>query len=171
VINFFRHFWPDLLCPAIDEEPVEADENVPFLSAFVTPLLKARRGKKEVLSFYSAAEFNKWKTSIGADFSKYSTKYYKGLGTSTPEEAKEYFLAFEQHVRPFRWNGGNDGELLDMAFEKERAADRRDWINETFDKNSSIYGDEETQLNDVSYQDFVNKELIHFSHVRIRFAK
>ena len=43
VMNFFRHFWPKLLKPAVDQ-PLDK----PFLSSFVTPLLKAtRKGRKK----------------------------------------------------------------------------------------------------------------------------
>ena len=32
-------------------------------------------------------------------------KYYKGLGTSTREEAKEYFADIEEHRKTFVWAG------------------------------------------------------------------
>lgn len=32
-------------------------------------------------------------------------KYYKGLGTSTREEAKEYFADIEEHRKTFIWAG------------------------------------------------------------------
>jgi DNA topoisomerase-2 len=85
-MNFFRHFWPKLLQPPVDQSPEEAGENPPFLSSFVTPLLKVtRKGKKEALSFYSMAEYNAWRESMDVeDVKKWKVKYYKGLGTSTP---------------------------------------------------------------------------------------
>jgi len=159
VINFFRHFWPDLLRPAIDGK----GEDAPFLSSFVTPLLKATHGK-EIHSFYSTVEFNKWKASLGDDSRKYRIKYYKGLGTSTPEEAKEYFRNSTQHIRPLYWKDDSDGDLIDKIFSKERADERRTWINETYDETASVYGDGDATQNEVSYRDFIDKELIHFSH-------
>ncbi|KAL7574957.1 hypothetical protein ACA910_010777 [Epithemia clementina (nom. ined.)] len=163
VINFFKHFWPHLLRPAVDRDQNNSGADPDFLSVFITPLLKARKGNKETLSFYSEAEYEKWKADIGSDFSKFKIKYYKGLGTSTPAEAKEYFAAFDRHVRTFQWHSERDDELLDMAFDKERAADRRDWINETYDETSGIYSDHDTTT-PISFQDFINKELVHFSH-------
>ena len=162
IMNFFRHFWPKILKPAVDQPLQE-----PFLSSFVTPLLKATRkkGDKEVLSFYSMAEYNSWRSSLEnpEDVKNWTLKYYKGLGTSTPAEAKEYFAKFDQHVRPFHWNSETDGELLDMIFDKKRAADRRDWILEEYDEKATIVADPENS-NAVSYEDFVNKEMIHFSN-------
>jgi DNA topoisomerase-2 len=156
VINFFRHFWPKLLKPAVDQPT-----NQQFLSSFLTPLLKAKRkNKKEILSFYSMAEYDAWRSSFENEdeFKQWKIKYYKGLGTSTPAEAKEYFAAFDKHYRPFVWTSENDGELLDKLFDKTRAADRREWISTTYDPKATL--DE----GEVTYEDFVNKEMIHFSN-------
>ena len=90
--------------------------------------------------------------------------YYKGLGTSTPAEAKEYFLGFVQHHRPFRWQSEKkDGAQLDMAFEKDRADDRKDWILKEYDEKSTVNVDE-SDGNSVTYRDFVDNELIHYSN-------
>lgn len=172
VINFFRHFWPHLLHPAVDADPDdESNDRLPFLSAFQTPLLKARKGKNEILSFYSTAEFNKWRDSMGQNLSQYRIKYYKGLGTSTPDEAREYFAAFKDHVRPFTWTGEDDGEYLDLAFDKDRAEDRRTWINDTYDEDATLFSDENSHGSEVSYQDFINRELIHFSNVSLKLLR
>lgn len=165
VMNFFRHFWPALLKSTID------GQEEPFLSSFITPLLKAtRKGRKETKSFYSIAEFNAWRESSedGKDAGKWTVKYYKGLGTSTPKEAKEYFTAFADHHRPFLWNSENDGELIDMLFDKQRASGRRDWILNRHNKEFNTSADKSFE-NSVTFEDFVNNELIHFSnadHIR-----
>ena len=160
VINFFRHFWPKLLKPAVDE-PFDQ----PFLSSFATPLLKAiRKNSKKYLSFYSVAEYNAWRASLigtNDDIGKWKVKFYKGLGTSTPAEAKEYFSAFDKHHVPFIWKSELDGELLDKVFDKSRAADRRDWITSVYDPESTLSYDAKGRI---TYEDFVNKEMIHFSN-------
>lgn len=110
------------------------------------------------------ADYNAWRSSLSnEDAKKWTIKYYKGLGTSTPAEAKEYFKAFVDHHRPFHWNSDLDGELLDMVFDKERAADRRQWILDEFDDEATITPDP-TRDNSVTYEDFVNNEMIHFSN-------
>jgi DNA topoisomerase-2 len=78
VINFIHHFWPSLL--DIDG----------FLQQFITPIVKASKGKKSQ-TFFTLPEFDTWKESTGNDAKGYVIKYYKGLGTSTSIEAKEYF--------------------------------------------------------------------------------
>jgi DNA topoisomerase II len=115
-MNFFRHFWPCLLKPTVDAAEDEGNEDPPFLSSFITPLLKVSKkgvsSKKHVLSFFSQAEYNVWRASIDPDeIRKWNVKYYKGLGTSTPAEAKEYFSTFDNHFRPFLWNSDIDGEV------------------------------------------------------------
>jgi DNA topoisomerase II len=169
IINFFRHFWPKLLMPPVDVSPEDACNYPPFMSSFVTPLLKATRKSKrsEVLPFYSLTEYNHWRASLTPEELKtWKVKYYKGLGTSTPVEAKDYFKNYDNHHRPFAWNSDVDGELLDMVFDRERAADRRDWILKTYGGSEGLSRDSVVAHSDptVSYEDFVNKELIHFSH-------
>jgi DNA topoisomerase II len=167
VINFFRCFWPKLLLPPVDKPPEISRNYPPFLAAFVTPLLKAtKKGKKknETMAFYSMAEYNSWRSELEPSALKgWTIKYYKGLGTSTPTEAKEYFSAFVNNLRPFRWKSDSDGDMLDMVFDKKRAADRRDWILDKYDVEASIVTDP-AEGNSISFEDFVNKEMIHFSH-------
>lgn len=170
IMNLFRHFWPELLKPPVDSKRKgDKDSNRPFMSMFVTPLLKATKkgkGKKKTsLSFFSMSEYNSWRESLEDDeIRNWGVKYYKGLGTSTSAEAKEYFLAFIQHYRPFRWQSEKkDGERIDMAFEKERADERKDWILSCYDEKATLTIDEDDG-NSVTYGDFVDSELIHFSN-------
>jgi len=172
IMNVFRHFWPALLRPPKGIKKDEEEQNRPFMSMFVTPLLKAtKKGKKkkknkESLSFFSMAEYNEWRESLIDDneIHKWNIKYYKGLGTSTPAEAKEYFVDFIQHYRPFKWKSEKkDGGRIDMAFEKDRADDRKDWILEEYDEKCTVTIDT-TDGNSVTYGDFVDNELIHFSN-------
>ena len=161
MMNFFRHFWPALL------KPIGDDDSYEFLSSFVTPLLKATRKKnKQVETFFSFNEYLHWRSSLiekGDDIKNWNVKYYKGLGTSTPAEAKQYFQAFVDHHRPYRWQSEEkDGALLDMVFDKHRASDRRDWITNMYNSDNLLA----TESDDVTvtYEDFINKELVNFSN-------
>merc|ERR1719498_2107064 len=64
-------------------------------------------------------EYESWKEANNQGRG-WQTKYYKGLGTSTTQEAKQYFTQMKQHSLEFT-KGGEDEELLDMAFNKKRA--------------------------------------------------
>ncbi len=149
IMNLFRCFWPELL-----------KRRPEFLSQFVTPILKAKRGR-EVKSFYSLGEYLEWKQDMSESEKKekWTVKYYKGLGTNTAKEGKEYFNNIGKHHKLFSWEDEMDGETLDMAFDKNRAEDRRDWILTKFDPTEiANFGER------VPYKDFVDKELIHFSN-------
>lgn len=59
-----------------------------FLKEFVTPLIKATKGNEEYC-FFTVGEFEDW--ALNRNIKGWKVKYYKGLGTSTAKEAKEYF--------------------------------------------------------------------------------
>ena len=143
LINFIHSYWPELITKD-------------FIVSLRTPIVKATN-KKEVKSFYHLNEFNAWKESIGK--TKWDIKYYKGLGTSTATEAKEYFKkeTFDKNtIKYFNEKHTNDSILL--AFKKEKADERKQWIQKSLTTKEIL--DEKT---DVSYSDFINKELVWFS--------
>lgn len=144
LINLFHFWWPDLV------------SNNGFLKEFVTPIVKATKGG-EVLTFFTQTEYEAWKEKNSKGHG-WHTKYYKGLGTSTAAEAKEYFSAIDTHRIDFVWSGKKDGELVDMAFNKTRANDRKSWMNSY--KEGTCVDHSQPSL---SYQDFVNLELVQFA--------
>lgn len=131
VINFVSTFWPSLLkCPG-------------FIQEFATPIVKAKKvlatmtpnwhslvlnmfsivgswhpgGQgRETMTFYSVPQYEEWKESMGGSVKGWAIKYYKGLGTSTPAEGKEYFSNLNQHTKRFTWNSREDDEVIDLAF-------------------------------------------------------
>jgi len=86
LMNLFHHLWPNLI----------KQEN--FITSFATPIVKAFKGK-QVKIFYNLTEYNKWSEKN----SGWKIKYYKGLGTSTSEEAKEYFHDIEAKLIRYFW--------------------------------------------------------------------
>ena len=85
-------------------------------------------------------------------------KYYKGLGTSTSIEGREYFTQLRQHQIRFDFEE-HDFRTLDMAFGKKLAHLRKEWL-EKYDPSAIV--DHNKKVLTVS--NFVNKELIHFSN-------
>ena len=76
LFNVFASLWPTLL-------------EVPgFMVSMLTPIIKVTKGSS-IKSFYSLTEYEDWKADN--DTKGWTIKYYKGLGTSTTKEAKEYF--------------------------------------------------------------------------------
>jgi DNA topoisomerase-2 len=81
LMNFINKFWPSLI------------KYEGFIQCFPTPIVKANKGTT-CKQFYSLQDFEKWKAQHEGE--KWNFKYYKGLGTSTPKEAQEYFKRFEE---------------------------------------------------------------------------
>lgn len=192
VLNMFHWFWPALLREPIDinVSPKNGSRSKPFLQQFVTPLIKVREKKKgdtkkknkksakkvscadsSSLSFYSENDFKAWNEKNNTIKDKYKIKYYKGLGTSTAEEAREYFSAMKRHRISFDWGSNKDGDMIDMAFAKNRASDRKDWISSSSSAPSSSSSSHlplsKTKERSVTYSEFVKDELVQFSRADV----
>ncbi|KAL6530462.1 DNA topoisomerase 2 [Orobanche minor] len=147
LINLFHSLWPSLL-------------KIPtFLLEFITPIIKAARAG-QVLPFYSIPEYESWKESLGGNTSGWTIKYYKGLGTSTSKEGKEYFQDLEKHKKDFLWLDENDNDAIELAFSKSKIEARKKWLQK-FKWMPGTYLDQKEKH--IKYSDFVNKELIQFS--------
>jgi len=142
-INLFQNEWVSLA-------------HIPgFIGFMNTPILKAKKGQQE-LKFYNDGEYNTWKNSATTDTKGWNIKYYKGLGTSTKNEFVEYFE--EKRFVGFEHTQSSD-DAIDMVFNKKRADDRKDWLENVYDRESYV----DTSKPMITYEEFINKELIHFS--------
>lgn len=156
LINFIHHNWPSLLRHR-------------FLEEFITPIVKVSKNKQE-MAFYSLPEFEEWKSST-PNHKKWKVKYYKGLGTSTSKEAKEYFADMKRHRIQFKYSGPEDDAAISLAFSKKQIDDRKEWLTHFMEDRRQrkllglpedyLYGQTTTYL---TYNDFINKELILFSN-------
>lgn len=128
-----------------------------FLGFMNTPILKAKKtsspNKGQEIVFYNDGEYLSWRETNPQGW---DLKYYKGLGTSTGKEFKEYFA--NKKLVYFEHEGKRSDDVIDMIFNKKRTEERKDWLSNYNCKN---YLD--TNQPNVSYTDFINKELIHFS--------
>jgi len=140
IINFLHHFWPSLL--AIPN----------FLQVFITPIVKCTRGSHQH-TFYTTPEYEHWTTQN--DTTGWRIKYYKGLGTSSAKEAKEYFSNLERNRLHFEPMSDTNGNLIDMCFNKARVADRKQWIL-GYEHGAHM----DFTAKQMPYADFVNKEYI-----------
>eukprot|EP00798_Chlamydomonas_sp_ICE-L_P004493 gene4493-14649_t len=106
IMNFLHSFFPSLLkLPNFLLEFITPIVKLPdFLLEFITPIVKATRGNR-VMTFYTLPEYEAWQETLPSNSTKgWAIKYYKGLGTSTPKEAKEYFASLESHRKEFIWS-------------------------------------------------------------------
>merc|ERR1719453_1781155 len=102
-----HHWWPSLF-------------KMPgFLKEFITPIVKASKAGQEI-QFFTVREYESWKQKT-QNGKGWSIKYYKGLGTSSAKEGKEYFKNIMDHELIFKWTSQKDDEAIDLAFNKKRA--------------------------------------------------
>jgi DNA topoisomerase-2 len=161
-INLFQSEWPTLT-------------HIPgFIGFMNTPILKARKGNQERV-FYNEGEFEAWKQGISAtgggaaaangagasgglavDVSTWNVKYYKGLGTSTGREFREYFE--HKKIVDFAYTGEPSDDAIDLVFNKKRADDRKQWLS-TYNRADHL----DTSHKHVTYEDFMTREMKHFS--------
>ncbi|KAL9015708.1 MAG: hypothetical protein Q9185_006903 [Variospora sp. 1 TL-2023] len=149
LINFLQVQFPSLL--RIPE----------FLVEFITPIVKVYKGNPKYPSksqtFFTMPEYENFK-EVHKNERGWEHKYYKGLGTSTTEDAQVYFRDLDRHLKEFHVMQANESKLIELAFSKKMADERKEWLRQfkpgTFLDHSS---------NQITYTDFVNKELILFS--------
>jgi DNA topoisomerase-2 len=145
VLNFFDSEFPGLL-------------SIPgFMLEFVTPVIRAKKGTV-IKTFFTQAEYANWAKSTST--SGWSIKYYKGLGTSSSSEAREYFQNLRRHRIEFV-NDKNREDSFSLAFSKKRSDDRKTWIAEY------AGGDIDHDVDTIQYSDFVHKELVLFSRADV----
>lgn len=160
VMNFIHSIWPSLI------------KRPNFVTSMATPIVKATKGS-EILSFYNLPDYDNWLEADTAH-KNWKIKYYKGLGTSTASEAREYFIDFEKKLINYTWINNNDEvdeenelpykkendeDAILLAFEKSRADDRKVWLH-NFDKDNVLLYEEK----EVRISKFVHSDLIHFSN-------
>lgn len=143
IINFFNYFYKSLL--QIDG----------FLKVLVTPVVKVFL-INNTLSFSNLRTYKNW-VNDHKELS-YKIKYYKGLGTSSALEAKEYFKCIDKNVIDIIDNNCNNDIIL--AFAKNKANERKNWL---FNYNSTNILNIEPPTK-ITIKDFIHRELIHFSN-------
>ncbi len=123
IINFIHTFWRELCM-------IKG-----FFQTLQTPILKAIKGK-EVKVFYNDKDYRDWCDSIGSQINKWKINYYKGLGTSSDEEAEECFEDFDTKVIDFVWddttnNTINESEIKELQESQEEEFNLTDSLSES----------------------------------------
>lgn len=147
IINFLDSSFPGLL-------------DIPgFLLEFITPIVKVTitRPRREVISFYNMPDYEKWRAEESSRYT-WKQKYYKGLGTSSSQEVRAYFSDLDRHLKKFHALEGGDQELIELAFAKKKADDRKEWLRQ-YEPGTVL----DPNLTEIPISDFINKEFILFS--------
>lgn len=147
IINFLDSSFPGLL-------------DIPgFLVEFITPIIKVTitKPRKEVISFYNMPDYEKWREQESSRYT-WKHKYYKGLGTSSGQEVRAYFSDLDRHLKKFHALESGDKDLIELAFSKKKADDRKEWLRQ-YEPGTVL----DPTLKEIPISDFINKELILFS--------
>lgn len=145
ILNMFHYFWPSLL-------------KLNFVVSMVTPIIKAMKGS-DTKSFYTESSFRSW---YGNGKSGWRIKYYKGLGTSTSAEAREYFKKIQELTVQFDMDTMTDESIV-LAFDKKRADARKTWLLESTAKEPNELEVPYGSVRQLTITDFIHKDLVNFS--------
>ncbi len=145
ILNMIHYFWPSLL-------------KLNFVVSMVTPIIKATKGS-DIKSFYTDSAFRTW---YGNGKAGWRIKYYKGLGTSTSAEAREYFKKIQDLTVKFDMDTMTDDSIV-LAFDKKKADARKSWLLESTAREAGQlevpYGD----IKELDITDFIHRDLVNFS--------
>jgi DNA topoisomerase-2 len=142
VLNMFHVYWPKLI-------------ELGFVVSMVTPVIKAGR-----VWYFTEEEFRAAQEAGRVTVGQNGIKYYKGLGTSTSAEAKEYFQKIEQLTVAFN-SDSKMNESMSLAFAKSQADDRKGWL--TNHMASPPAGVPYGHIKALPVTEFVHRDLANFS--------
>jgi DNA topoisomerase-2 len=145
IINMIHAFWPSLL-------------DLGFVVSMVTPIIKATKGSQSK-SFYTDSTFRAW---YGDGKAGWRIKYYKGLGTSTSAEAREYFKMIETLTVKFDVDVMTDESVI-LAFDKKKADARKTWLLESTAKEANQLEVSYGNIKQLDISEFIHKDLVNFS--------
>jgi DNA topoisomerase-2 len=150
LINFLQVQFPSLL-------------KIPdFFREFITPIVKVWKGNNPkkldgVKWFFTMPQYEEWKARHAGERG-WQHKYFKGLGTSTNQDAQVYFTNLDEHLKEFKPMKQEEEDLFELAFSKKKADARKAWLGNFV---PGTFLDHSTKQ--ITYDDFVNRELILFS--------
>jgi DNA topoisomerase-2 len=145
ILNMIHYFWPSLL-------------DLNFVVSMVTPIIKATKGTN-TKSFYTDSAFRSW---YGDGKAGWKIKYYKGLGTSTSAEAREYFKKIQDLTVKFDVDTMTDDSIV-LAFDKKKADARKTWLLDNTAKDTDQLEVPYGSVKQLTISDFVHKDLVNFS--------
>ena len=122
LINFFEYFWPSLV------------KIKGFIQTLSTPIVKVtnNQSKSDVKVFYNLTDYDNWKAKT--NMNKWTSKYYKGLGTHKGESITDCFEDFDEKVVKYTW----DKLILPMINEKKKrkSKDKKEKKEDAEDKET-----------------------------------
>lgn len=144
LMNFFHTLFPTVF-----------DRANPFVVSMKTPIVRVFRPRGDLL-FYDERRFREYASRQSKNFKK---KYYKGLGTTKPEDVPDTFgLKMVEYV-----NDEDTQTNMNKVFHKRFADARKEWLAE-FNPDPEFSLDDQGELVEMNMSNFINGEMIKFSN-------
>lgn len=145
IINVIHSLFPTLL-----------ERSEPFVVSMKTPIVRVFRPRCSDLLFYDE---NKFKQFVLTQTKPFKKKYYKGLGTTKPEDVPDTF-----GIKMVEYINDEDTNLnMNKVFHKRNADDRKEWLA-NYVPNSSVSLDDQGEIVHMNISEFINNQMIKFSH-------
>lgn len=125
-----------------------------FIKFLRTPILTVKKGSA-YFKFYTQGAYETWKTR-NPDFESWTTRYYKGLGSSNEEQIKEEYLA-PKLVRFYI--DADTKTSVELAFKKTETDKRKQWLNHFFNTQAPDL----EMYTDLPISTYINYELVGYS--------
>ena len=144
LMNLFHSLFPTLL-----------DRPNPFIVSMKTPIVRVFKPRGNDLLFYDERRYREYAKK---QTKKFKSKYYKGLGTTRPEDVKDTFgLKMVEYV-----NDENTSSNINKVFSKRCADARKEWLS-SYDKTQATSLDDMGIISKMFMSPFLNNEMIKFS--------
>lgn len=154
IMNFIHYWWPELL-------------QKKFFYYFRTPIIKLTL-KNGVKYCYSLPEYSKF---LATNPSVKNTKYIKGLGTIEKSLGQEMAKNIPDYLIPFQPLQESENDLIDQTFNKDRADDRKEWINTTKTLEYDAEIEQSNRLaNGLNITEYINKDVAEFSRYNLEIS-
>jgi DNA topoisomerase-2 len=145
IMNFFHVLFPTIL-----------QREEPYIVSMATPIVRVFNPKGDLL-FYDENRFKKFQNEQVKSF---KSKYYKGLGTTKPEDVPDTF-----GLKMIEYNLDESAtQTMNKAFHVKFSDSRKDWLEKYDPTVSKFCLDDEKEVVNMSISDYLNNELIKFSH-------
>jgi DNA topoisomerase-2 len=81
-----------------------------------------------VNEFFTEREFKEWVKKDGQKLKGWTHRYFKGLGTSKTPDFVPYMTNLNKYLFQIVMDSDEDKKAIDLAFNGERADDRKVWL-------------------------------------------
>lgn len=146
ILNFIHALYPSLL---------RREEK--FVCSMKTPVARIILPRKKDLLFFDEMRFVHW---LSEQKKKPNIKYYKGLGTTKVSDVPDTF-----GLKMLEFNNDEKAEInMNKAFHKAYSDKRKEWVGNYNINEQKFSLDDTKNIHRMDISDFVNHELIKFSH-------